>query len=264
MLDDVLDDVGGCVIDTAGFLHFRLLFHLRLMPSREPNDFAEKLLIDLAENFRGKDGELVGALGIVEPAQNILEHLVVDLQTGREVIGRFGAILFGMEVKEAGVVSVVGLFVDIAKPPIDVLAVEERLKLGVGFDATVFANAEEDEPVDGALDGKVQLVDGELGVSHRQVLGERFAPGLDLFQKLSIDRGCPALAIGDSILVEGAFEHRLLCEDGGDLVPSGQVVPIGQVQNASGAGFIRQVRASPAIVDGKLFEIREDGQREFG
>ena len=234
------------------------------MPGGEPDDLAEELLVDLAEDFRGKDGKLVGALGIVEPAQNILEHLVVNLQTRREVVGRFGSILFGVEVKEAGVVSVVGLFVEIAKPPIDVLAVEERLKLGVGFDATVFANAEEDDPVDGALDGKVQLVDGECGIAHRQVLGERFAPRFDLFQELSIDRGRATLAIGDGILVEGAFEDCLLGKDGGDLVPFGQVVPIGQVQNASGAGFISRVRACPAIVDGELFEIRQDGQRKFG
>ena len=84
------------------------------------------------------------------------------------------------------------------------------------------------------------------------------------FKKFGIDRGGAALAIGDGILVEGAFEDRVLGKNGCDLVPSGQVVPIGQVENASGAGFIRQVRASPAIVDGELFEIRQDRQREFG
>ena len=99
-----------------------------------------------------------------------------------------------MEVKEAGVVSVVGLFVEIAKPPIDVLAVEERLQLAIGFDAAVFANAQKDEPVDGALDGKVQLVDGERGIAQREVFGERFPPGFDLFKKFSIDRGRATLA----------------------------------------------------------------------
>ena len=82
MLDDVLHNIGGGVIDAAGFLHLRLLFHLRLVPGREPDDLAEKLLIDLAENFGGEDRELVGALGIVEPADDVFEHLVVDLQPG--------------------------------------------------------------------------------------------------------------------------------------------------------------------------------------
>ena len=152
----------------------------------------------------------------------------------------------------------------LGQPPIDALAVEERLKLGVGFDATVFANAEEDEPVDGALDGKVQLVDGECGITHRQVLGERFPPRFDLFQEFSIDRGRATLAVGDGILVEGAFEHCLFREDGGDLVPSGQVLPIGQVENASGAGFIRQVRTRSAILDGELFKVGQNREREFG
>ena len=141
MLDDVLDDIGGRVIDAAGFLDLRLLFHLRLMPSREPDDLSEELLIDLSENFRGEHGKLIGALGIIEPAKNVFQYLVVDLQPRREIIGRFQPVLFGVKVKEAGVISVVGLFVEIAKPTIDVLAVEERLQLGVGFDATVFANA---------------------------------------------------------------------------------------------------------------------------
>ena len=53
VLDDVLDDVGGRVIDAAGFLDLRLLFDLRLMPGRKPDDLAEKLLVDLAENSVG-------------------------------------------------------------------------------------------------------------------------------------------------------------------------------------------------------------------
>ena len=66
VLDDVLDDIGRRVIDTARFLDLRLLLHLRLMPGREPDDLPQKLFIDLAENFRGEHGKLVGTLGIVE------------------------------------------------------------------------------------------------------------------------------------------------------------------------------------------------------
>ena len=46
--DDVLDDVGGRVIDAAGFLDLRLLFDLGLMAGGEPDDFAKELLVDLA------------------------------------------------------------------------------------------------------------------------------------------------------------------------------------------------------------------------
>ena len=37
----------------------------------------------------------------------------------------------------------------------------------------------------------------------------------------------PRFLFGDGVLVERAFEDRVLGEDGCDLVPSGQVVPIG-------------------------------------
>ena len=89
------------------------------------------------------------------------------------------------------------------------LPVQQRLQLAVGFDAAIFANAEEDDSVDGALDGKVQLVNGECGIAYRYVLSKRFPPGFDFFQKLRIDRGRASLAISDGILVERAFEHRL-------------------------------------------------------
>ena len=69
------------------------------MARGETNDLAEELLIDLAEDFRGQDREFVGTLGIVEPSENLFEHLVVDLQTGSQIVGRFGSILFLMEVK---------------------------------------------------------------------------------------------------------------------------------------------------------------------
>ena len=53
---------------------------------------------------------------------------------------------------------------------IDVLAVEQGLELAVGLDAAILADAEEDEAVDGALDGKIQLMDGECGIAEGQIL----------------------------------------------------------------------------------------------
>ena len=136
--------------------------------------------------------------------------------------------------------------------------------MAIGLDTAIFANAEKDEPVDGALDRKVQFMDRQCGIAERQVLGERLAPGFDLFQEFRIDGCGTTLAIGDGVLVEGAFEHRLLGEDGGDLVPFGQIVSIGEIENAPCTGFVGRVRACAAIVDGELLEIRQDGQRKFG
>jgi hypothetical protein len=42
------------------------------------------------------------------------------------------------------------------------------------------------------------------------------------------------------------------------------MVSIGEIENAPGTRFFGGVRACPAIVDGELLEIGQDGQREFG
>ena len=49
--DDVLDNIGGRVIDAAGLFDLRFLFYFRLMSGCEPDDFAKELLVDLAQNF---------------------------------------------------------------------------------------------------------------------------------------------------------------------------------------------------------------------
>ena len=134
----------------------------------------------------------------------------------------------------------------------------------IRLDTAIFANAEKDEPVDGALDRKVEFMDRQCGIAERQVLGERLAPGFDLFQEFRIDGCGTTLAIGDGVLVEGAFEHRLLGEDGGDLVPFGQIVSIGEIENAPCTGFVGRVRACAAIVDGELLEIRQGRARKLG
>ena len=48
------------------------------MPCGEADDLAEELLVDLAEDVGGQDGELVRAFGIVEAVDDVFERLVVD------------------------------------------------------------------------------------------------------------------------------------------------------------------------------------------
>ena len=78
ILDDVIDDVLRRVIDAAGFSDLGLFLHLRLMPCCEPNDLAEELLVHLAEDVGGEDGEFVRAFGIVEPVDDVFKRLVVN------------------------------------------------------------------------------------------------------------------------------------------------------------------------------------------
>jgi len=65
MLDDVVHDVLRSVVNTTGLLHLRLVFDLCLVASCEPDYLPQELLVDLAENNRGDDRKLVGALGII-------------------------------------------------------------------------------------------------------------------------------------------------------------------------------------------------------
>ena len=91
VLDDVIDDVGGRVEDAAGFFDFGLFFHHGVVPGGQADDFAQELLVDLAEDVGGQHRELVRAVGVVEVAEDVFEQLVVDVQAGGQAVGRVGA-----------------------------------------------------------------------------------------------------------------------------------------------------------------------------
>jgi hypothetical protein len=58
-----------------------------MVTTGEANDLTKKTLIHLPEDIGRQDGELIGAVGIVEIAEHILEGLVIQLQPQRECIG---------------------------------------------------------------------------------------------------------------------------------------------------------------------------------
>src|SRR4051794_7446054 len=72
LLDDVLDDVSGRVVDATGFLDLRLVFYFRAVPFSERDDLAEKLFIDLPKDIGRQDRELVGTFGIIEATNDFL------------------------------------------------------------------------------------------------------------------------------------------------------------------------------------------------
>ena len=88
------------------------------------------------------------------------------------------------------------------------------------LDAAVLAHAQEDDAVDGDLDGVVQLALAELRIAQGEVLGQHLAPAFDLFQESRVDGRGAFLALGGfGVFVERAFENRVLGEDAGDVVP---------------------------------------------
>ena len=60
-------------------------------------------------------------------------------------------------MEEAGVVSFVGKLEEVAELRIDAGLLSQRAQLAVAFKAAIFADAQEDDAVDGSLDGKVHL-----------------------------------------------------------------------------------------------------------
>ena len=127
------------------------------MPPRQPDDLAQELLVDLSEDVRGKNGEFVGAFGIVKPLDDLFEHPVVNGEARRQLIRWRGPPFLLVEVKKPGVVSLVGSIEKLAEPRVDIGAVLKGPELAVMLDAPVLADAEEDHAVNRTLDGEVQL-----------------------------------------------------------------------------------------------------------
>jgi hypothetical protein len=74
-----------------------------------------------------------------------------------------------VEIEEARVVPVVRVAEVLDEAWVDPLTVHERLQEGIVLDATVFANAEEDEPVYRALDREVEFAGRETRVAEGDV-----------------------------------------------------------------------------------------------
>ena len=78
VFNDVVNDVGGCVIDASGFFDFGLWLDNGSVAGSQADYLTEELLIDVAEYFCGQDGEFVRAFGIIQAAEEVLEVFIVD------------------------------------------------------------------------------------------------------------------------------------------------------------------------------------------
>ena len=230
----------------------------------EADDLAEELLVDVAEDFGGQDGELVRAVGIIERADDVFEYGVVDVEAGGERVG-FAAAFLMREVEEAGVIFFVGTGVEFRQAVVNIFSVEQAAQLPVWFDAAVFAHAQEDDAVDGALYGEVEFVHGEAAVAQGDVACQAQPPALYLREEFPVNLRCAALALrGFDVLVEGALLDGLLREGVGDFVPAFGVVAPGQVEYARDGGLVVFARGYAAVIDGELLEVGQDGERQFG
>ena len=109
-------------------------------------------------------------------------------------------------MKQAGVVFVVGFFKQRKQPAVNVFAVLQGHQGTIGLHAPVFADAQEDDAVDGLLHGEVQLPLGQIGVAQGDVAGQHFPPALDLLKEGGIHLGGAFFDFGSGdVLVKRAF-----------------------------------------------------------
>ena len=99
VLDDVVDDVGRCVVDTAGFANLGFFFDFGVVGGREGDDLSEEALVDASEDVGGDDRKFVGAFGIVEAADDGLEGGIIDIKRWGEGVGRFVSAFFDGEME---------------------------------------------------------------------------------------------------------------------------------------------------------------------
>ena len=169
-----------------------------------------------------------------------------------------------MEVKEAGVVTVVGMLEEGEQALIDVGAVGLAAELLVGFDAAVLADAQENEAVDGDLDGVVELARGEVGIAQGEVAGEGVAPFFDFGEKGVVHFGSASFLSGGDVFVEGTFEDGVAGEDVGDFVPAVGVLVVFDIEGAGFGGRVGFDGFDAAIVNGEFFEVGDNGEGQLG
>ena len=64
--DNVINDIGGRVIDTAGLAHFRLIFDFGLVLGCQADHFAQEFFIHLPQDIGRQNGKFIGAVGIIK------------------------------------------------------------------------------------------------------------------------------------------------------------------------------------------------------
>ena len=65
----------------------------------------------------------------------------------------------------------------------------------IHFNATVLADAQENDAVDGALHGKIKIALRELGIAQRQIARQIGAPILNLAQECVVNLGSPTFGL---------------------------------------------------------------------
>ena len=194
---DGIHDVGGRVEDAAGLAHLRLLLHLGPVPGGQADHLAQELLVDLAQDVGRQHGELVGAVGVVEALEDVLAATLSSIaRPGRQRVRRLARGPFRPRSGTGRSCSAASacrkqLAAAARRRSAPLTSAQQR---AVRLDAAVLADAQEDDAVDGLLDGEVELALAQGRVAQREVARQQVAPALDLGQERVVHLGGAALA----------------------------------------------------------------------
>ena len=111
--------------------------------------------------------------------------------------------------------------------------IDECLESSVVLDASVLADSEEDDAVDGALNGEVDVALGEFLVANGDVSRQLYTPVLDFGEKGVVHLGRPPLfrRRGD-VFVVSALLDRLGGKYGTDFLPAVDVIGVFNVKRS--------------------------------
>ena len=131
----------------------------------------------------------------------------------------------------------------------------------IRFNAPIFTDAQEDDPVNSHLDSEVEIACGESWIAKREVSSQHLAPLLYFGEKDSIDLSSSFLRLGRlSVCIKKALEYSVAREHGGNLIPPLGIVCIGEVYYARRRGFVCLIGFDSAVVDRELLEVSENAE----
>jgi len=107
------------------------------MSLRQPDNFAQELLVGLAQDVGRDDGEFIGTFWVVEAPQKVTQQFIIKVETESDLVGRLVAPFLRLEIKKPGVVLSICVFEDFTETRVEIRTVRQALKPAIGFDSPI-------------------------------------------------------------------------------------------------------------------------------
>ncbi len=230
----------------------------------QADDFTEKLLIHLPQNFRRNHLERIRAFGVIQPRQHAAQRVVVNRQIRRQRVRRVALAALLLKVENPGIIFGVGLVEAFQQQPVYIGLVAQRAQFAIRLDAAIFADAQENHPVNRQLHGVIQFAPRQPRIPRREMLGQLLAPAFDVLQKGHVHRQRAALVFARlDVVIQRAVGDGVAGKERGEIVPFGEVFVKREVPQPGARGVILLFRHDAAIIDREFLKVGENADRQF-